>query len=339
MFGRRDSRMADHPQHDHGSHGHTHGVIDPSIATTQRGIWAIKWSFLGLMLTALLQVVVVWFSGSVALLADTIHNFGDAATAIPLWIAFRLARWRPSQRFTYGYGRVEDLAGVAIVLMILFSAIVAGYEAIDRLLHPRAVEHLWAVAVASLMGFLGNELVAIFRIKVGKEIGSAALIADGYHARVDGLTSLAVLFGVSGVWLGYPMADAIVGLLITVAILGIVWQSGKAVFTRMLDGIEPKVIGEIKHAAQHVTGVRDVTEVRVRWIGHRLHAEVNIAVAPEFPVAEGHAIAHEVHHQLLHHLRYLSGAVIHVDPVEKSGERHHRIAAHSHDGLPVHSHE
>lgn len=342
MFGRRDSRMANHPndpQREHESHGHTHGVIDPSIATTQRGIWAIKWSFLGLMLTALLQVVVVWFSGSVALLADTIHNFGDAATAIPLWIAFRLARWRPSQRFTYGYGRVEDLAGVVIVLIILLSAIVAAYEATDRLLHPRAVEYLWAVAAASLIGFLGNELVALFRIKVGKEIGSAALIADGYHARVDGLTSLAVLFGAIGVWLGYPMADPIVGLLITVAILGIVWQSGKAVFTRMIDGIEPEVIDEIKHASQHVTGVQDVTETRARWIGHRLHAEVNIAVAPELSVAGGHAIAHEVRHQLLHHLRYLSGAVIHVDPVEKSGERHHRIAPHSHDDLPVHSHE
>ncbi|MGH2348213.1 MAG: cation diffusion facilitator family transporter [bacterium] len=326
--------------HTHGSegHGHTHGVIDPSIATTARGIWAIKWSFVGLMITAVLQVVVVYLSGSVALLADTIHNVGDAATAIPLWIAFLFARARPTKRFPFGYGRVEDLAGVVIVLIILFSAVVAGYEAIDRLIHPRTIGYLGAVVAASIIGFIGNEAVAVFRIKVGKEIGSAALIADGYHARVDGWTSLAVLVGALGVWLGYPLADPLVGLGITVAILGIVWQSGKAVFTRMLDGVEPGVIDDIHHAAHHVQGVRDVTEARARWIGHRLHAEVNVAVAGELSVVEAHAIAKEVHHQLLHHVPYLAGATIHVDPADEAGEAHHRITAHSHDGLPVHSH-
>ncbi|MBI4642050.1 MAG: cation transporter [Candidatus Tectomicrobia bacterium] len=341
MFWKQDSHKAHHPHnhhHEHESHGHTHGVIDPSVTTSQRGIWAIKWSFGGLLVTALLQVVVVLLSGSVALLADTIHNFGDAATAIPLWVAFTLARWKPGKRFTYAYGRVEDLAGVAIVLIILFSAIVAGYESVDRLFHPWTVEYLWAVIAASVIGFLGNEAVAIFRIKVGKEIRSAALIADGYHARVDGWTSLAVLFGALGVWLGYPLADPVVGLLITTAILGIVWQSGKAVFTRMLDGVEPDVIDEIEHAAHHVPGVREITEVRARWLGHRLHAEVNIAVDPELSVAEGHAIAKEVNHQLLHHLPYLSVAMIHVDPAEEAGEHYHHIAEHSHDGLPVHSH-
>ncbi len=197
------SRSDSHDSHD----AHRHGTVDPSILTTDRGIWALKWSLLGLLATALFQITIVWLSGSVALLADTIHNFGDAATAIPLWVAFRLARWSPSRRFTYGYGRVEDLAGVAVVLTILFSAIVAGYESIERLLHPQEVSYLVGVVVASVIGFLGNEAVAILRIKVGKEIGSAALIADGYHARVDGLTSLAVLFGAGGVWLGYPLAD------------------------------------------------------------------------------------------------------------------------------------
>jgi cation diffusion facilitator family transporter len=274
----------------------------------------------------------------VALLADTIHNFGDAATAIPLWVAFTLARRKPSRRFTYGYGRVEDLAGVAIVLTILFSAIVAGYESVNRLLHPRSVEYLWAVVAASVIGFLGNEAVAIFRIRVGREIGSAALVADGYHARVDGLTSLAVLFGAVGVWLGYPLADPAVGLLITVAILHVVWDSARAVFTRLLDGVDPQVIDEIRHAVNHMAGVEDVTEVRVRWIGHRLHAELNIAVSPELTVGEGHEIAREVRHQLLHHLRYLSNATIHIDPVDGSGERYHRIPEHAHDNLPAHSH-
>lgn len=186
------------PSHVH-SGGHTHGVIDPSIITSKRGIWAIKWSLIGLMATAILQVVIVYYSGSVALLADTIHNVGDALTAVPLWLAFRMSTWKPTKRFTYGYGRVEDLAGIAIVLTILFSAVLAAYESIDRLFHPQAVQFLWAVVAASLIGFAGNEIVAVFRIRVGKEFGSAALIADGHHARIDGLTSLAVFFGAVGV--------------------------------------------------------------------------------------------------------------------------------------------
>jgi cation diffusion facilitator family transporter len=334
---RSEEHQHTHPR-GHGEHGHTHGAVDPTIATSERGIWAIKWSFVGLMATALLQLVVVLMSGSVALLSDTIHNFGDAATAVPLGIAFALTRLGVSRRFTFGYGRVEDLAGVLIVLIILFSAVVAGYQAVERIINPQPVGLVWAVAAASLVGFIGNEAVAVFRIRVGREIGSAALVADGYHARTDGWTSLAVLAGAVGVWVGYPLADPIVGLLIAVAILVIVWRSGKAVFTRLLDGVEPEAIEEIRHAASHVSGVEEVSEVRARWLGHRLHAEVNIAVDPELSVAEGHTIAREVNHQLLHHLSYLNGAVIHVDPVEEAGEDHHRISAHSHDGLPTHSH-
>src|SRR5215212_1965013 len=247
----------EHP-HDHPEgHGHTHGAVDPSIATSERGIWAVKWSFVALFVTALLQLVVVLLSGSVALLSDTIHNFGDAATAIPLGIAFALTRLGVSRRFTFGYGKVEDLAGVVIVLIIL-SAVVAGYQAVERLINPQPVGFLWAVAGASLVGFLGNEAVAVFRVRVGREIGSAALVADGYHARTDGWTSLAVLLGAVGVWLGYPLADPIVGLLIAAAILLIVWQSGKAIFTRLLDGVEPEAIEEIRHAAGEVPGVEDV---------------------------------------------------------------------------------
>jgi cation diffusion facilitator family transporter len=330
--------MAHDHQHGHAEHGHTHGAVDPSIATSERGMWAVKWSFVGLFVTALLQVVVVVISSSVALLSDMIHNFGDALTAVPLWIAFALARLGASRRFTFGYGRVEDLAGVVVVLIILFSAVVAGYQAIERIIHPQPVGLLWAVAAAALVGFVGNEAVAIFRIRVGRQIGSAALIADGYHARTDGWTSLAVLLGAVGVWLGYPLADPIVGLLIVAAILVIVWQLGKTVFTRLLDGVEPEVIEEIRHAAQDVPGVEEAAEVRARWLGHRLRAEVNVAVDPELSVAEGHAIAREVNHRLLHELRYLDMAVVHVDPVQEVGEEHHRVRVHSHDGLPPHSH-
>lgn len=344
MFTLMAQHLHDHRNHSHedghgyGKHGHTHGAIDPSITTSERGIWAIKWSFIGLAATALLQIVVVLLSHSVGLLADTIHNFGDAATAIPLWIAFMLSRWKPNEKFTYGYGRVEDLAGMAIVLTIFVSAVVAGYETVQRFLHPQPVGYLWAVMAASVIGFVGNEVVAIFRIRVGREIESAALIADGYHARTDGWTSLAVFFGAVGVWMGYPLADPTVGALITIAIAQIVWQSAKAVFTRALDGVDPKIIDELRHAATHIRGVEKVTDVRARWLGHRLYAEMNVAVAPQLSVEEGHALAKEVRHEAMHHFGYLSNVVIHIDPMQEAGEEFHRIHAHTHDGLPVHSH-
>ena len=264
-------------------HDHTHGIVDPTIATTERGIWAIKWSF-------------------VILAADGRRAVGRR---LPLrqcraarrhhpqyWrcrhghpAVDRFCRWRaasPLPTFTYGYGRVEDFAGIAIVLIILFSALVAGYEAIDRLIHPRPVVHLGWLAAAGVIGFLGNEAVAVFRIKVGRQINSAALIADGYHARTDGLTSLAVVLGALGVWLGFPVADPIIGLLITVAILGIVWQSGKAVLTRMLDGVEPHIVRDLRHSAEHAQGVVKVDSVRARWLGHRLYAEMGLALDPAF---------------------------------------------------------
>jgi cation diffusion facilitator family transporter len=313
-----------HGHGDGGRHGHTHGVIDATVATSDRGIWAIKWSFIILAITAALQFAVVVASGSVALLADMIHNIGDAVTAVPLWIAFRLALRKPSPRFTYGLGRVEDLAGVTIVGIILSSAIVAGWEAVDRLIHPQPITLLWAVAAAGAAGFLGNEACAIFRIRVGREIDSAALIADGYHARTDGLTSLAVVVGAAGVWLGFPLADPIIGLLITIAIFGIVWQSAKAVFTRLLDGVEPDVVGDIRHAAGHISEVSEVLGVRARWLGHRLTAEVDIAVDGRTTVQEAEAVSSKIEHEILEHVPALSAAQVRSRPVahSDSDDRH-----------------
>jgi cation diffusion facilitator family transporter len=335
----------EHHEHGHGSrstahgHRHTHGVVDPSIVSTDRGLWALKWSFVGLMVTAMIQVGVFALSGSVGLLADTIHNFADAATAIPLGIAFLLAKRRATRRFTYGLGRVEDLAGLAIIVTIAASAVFASYEAIRRLLHPQPVEMLWAVMLASVIGFVGNEAVAVFRVRVGREIGSAALVADGYHARVDGWTSLAVLVGAVGVWAGYPLADPVVGILISAVIFILVWQAARAVLLRALDGVEAETLDAIGHAAGHVPSVEEVTDVRARWIGHRLHAEVSVTVPGGFSVAEGHEIAREVRHQLLHHLPHLGRVTVHVDPYGQSGERHHGIGEHAHDGLPTHFHD
>lgn len=330
--GHRHGHGHDHEGDTHGhgeGHSHTHGVVTPSIATTERGIWVIKWSFIILAITAVMQFAVVLASGSVALLADTIHNVGDAATAIPLWIAFRLARRKPTATFTYGFGRAEDLAGIAIVLIILVSAIVAGYQGVDRLIHPQAIEQLGWLTAAGLVGFLGNEVVAVFRIRVGRQINSAALIADGYHARTDGLTSLAVVGGAAGVWLGFPLADPIIGLLITIAIFGIVWQSARAVFTRMLDGVEPGIVDEIRHAAGHVAGIDEVMDAKARWVGHKLHTDLVVAVNNGLTVAATNAIAASLRRELRAHLPALAVASVRFDGTAED------VASPS---APVHGH-
>lgn len=303
-----------HSHHDGAAgHGHTHGVIDPSLSSSERGIWAIKWSFVILGITSVLQLIVVITSGSVALLADTIHNVGDATTAIPLWIAFALVRRKPTETFNYGLGRVEDLAGMVVVLIILFSAIVAGYEAINRLVHPQRITQLMAVAVAGVIGFIGNEVVAVFRIRVGRAMNSAALIADGYHARTDGLTSLAVVLGAAGVWAGFPLADPFIGLLITIAILGIVWQSAKAIITRSLDGVSPAVVAEIRHAAGQVPGINRLVEVKARWLGHKLNTDLTIAVDDKLTVVEASRIAAALKEKLREHLPPLGLATVQLD--------------------------
>lgn len=328
------------PGHEHGgsSHGHTHGTIDASLTASERGLWAVKWAFIGLGVTTVIQVAIYYYSSSIALLADAIHNVGDAGTALPLGIAFLFSNRKPTKRFTYGFGRIEDLAGLVVVLTILASAAFAGYESIDRFFHPHEVSHLWAVALGGIVGFLGNEGVAIFRIKVGKEMGSAALVADGYHARTDGIASLAVVVSAIGVYLGYPLADPVIGILMTILILRIVWESSVAVFTRILDGVGPEIPDQIKNEARKTGGVVDVSEVRVRWLGHRMHAELNVAVAESLSVEAGHEIALAVRHDLLHNLQFLSDATIHVDPANASGETHHRIEEHKHGEESPHSH-
>ena len=297
------------------AHSHdVHEKVDDALETNELGIRALKISLVGLGLTALFQVVIVLISGSTALLADTIHNFGDAATSLPLWLAFALQRRGRNRTFTYGYGRTEDVAGVMIVALIFVSACVAGYASLRKIIDPQPITHLWWVAAAAVVGFIGNEAVAVFRIRVGKRICSAALIADGKHSQVDGFTSLAVLAGVIGVALGVPVLDPLIGLVITVTILFIVKDAAKAVFRRLLDGIEPGILAEVEHAPTHVVGVLEVHEARARWLGHKVHADLHITVDPQLSVAESHGIVERVQQALAEHVTAFGGATIHVCP-------------------------
>jgi cation diffusion facilitator family transporter len=306
------------------AHSHdSHERVDAAMETHERGIWALKISLVVLGLTALFQAAIVWLSGSTALLADTVHNFGDAATSLPLWIAFALMRRGQTRRFTYGFGRAEDVAGVIIVGLIFLSACVAGYESIKKLIDPQPVTHLWWVAAAAIVGFAGNEAVAVFRMRVGKEIGSAALIADGQHSRVDGLTSLAVLVGAIGVAVGVPILDPLVGLAITVAILLIVKDAATAVFLRLLDGVEPRILAEIEQVPLHVEGVQDVHQARARWLGHRIQVDLHLTVDRRLSVAESHAIVERVQKALAERVPWFGEATIHVCPCS------HPEAAHA----------
>lgn len=316
----------DHDHHDHSdgllgrlkhifAHSHaTHERVDAALETSERGIWALKVSLVGLGLTALLQVIIVMVSGSVALLADTIHNFADAGTSIPLWIAFALIRRGANSRFTYGYGRAEDVAGVIIVLVIFASACVAGYESFMRLVEPEPIQQLGWVAVAAVIGFIGNEAVAVFRIRVGREIGSAALVADGLHSRVDGFTSLAVLGSVIGVALGAPILDPLIGLGITVAILFIVKDAATSVLRRLMDGIEPEILEAATHAPQHVDGIQGVAEVRARWVGHRVNVEMDVSARPELSVQDAFDLSRRVEDVLAEHVPAFGRAHVRVRP-------------------------
>jgi len=328
--------------HDHGSgpmgwlrgtFAHSHNIedkIDNEMEGNERGIRALKISLVILLITAALQVAVVLISGSVALLADTIHNFGDATTSIPLWIAFALAKRGANRRFTYGYGKVEDVAGALIVLIIFFSACVAAYESVRKLIHPETITNIGWVAIAALIGFLGNEIVAVFRLRVGREIGSAALVADGMHARVDGFTSLAVLIGVLGVWLGVPILDPIIGIAITIAILFIVRDAATAVWRRLIDGIEPETVDEIADVAGQVPGVERVERVRARWVGHRIQADVTLIMDEDQSFRDSSAVILAVRRALLMRVRGLSLLTVEAVPpsmVEGAGNMQRAVVS------------
>ena len=289
----------------------------------------VLWISLGLLaVTALIQAAVTALSGSVALLGDTLHNAADALTAVPLGVAFVLGRRPPTRRYTYGYGRAEDLAGIVIVLTIAASSALAAYEAVTRLIHPQHVSHLLAVAAAALVGFAGNELAARYRIRTGRKIGSAALVADGLHARTDGLTSLAVLLGAGGVALGWDWADPVVGLGITAAILAVLRQAAREIYRRLMDAVDPALVDQAEIILRATPGVLDVGQVRLRWVGHQIRAECEIVVAPDITAVYAHELTVAAEHALLHAIPRLSGALVHADPRVQGADPHHVLADH-----------
>ena len=295
------------------SHDHTHSV-DDAMRDSDAGIRAVKISLAVLGVTAVAQCVIVALSGSVALFADTVHNFSDALTAVPLWIAFAMSRRSATRRYTYGFGRVEDLAGLFVLAVIAISAVVAAVEAIRRLFDPVPLAHLGWVAAAGVVGFLGNEVVALYRIRVGKRIGSAALRADGMHARADGLTSLAVVAGAIGAALGFPAADPIVGLVIAGAIAVVLVFAARDVFGRLLDRVDPDLVDNAVAVLAARPGVRAVRRVRMRWTGHQLEADAELDVDPSLSLADAHAVAHSAEHELAHSIPNLGSVIVHAYP-------------------------
>jgi cation diffusion facilitator family transporter len=335
------SHGPDHHDHDHGSgwwhrlrhlitpHSHDSAdKVDSALESSREGLRALWISLLVLGATAALQAVVVVFSGSVALLGDTLHNVADALTAVPLGVAFILGRRAATRAYTYGFGRAEDLAGIVIVLVIAGSSIAAGWTAVDRLLDPQPMSHLPWVLAAGVIGFAGNEIVARYRIGVGRRIGSAALVADGLHARTDGFTSLAVVLAAAGSWLGWQWADPAVGLAITVAIAFVLKDAAREVYRRLMDRVDPDLVDQAEQALRAVPGVRDVSKLRLRWIGHQMHAEATLVVDTDLSLLAAHEIAADAEHQLNHQVPRLTGATVHVDPASHPGDDHHTGLSH-----------
>jgi cation diffusion facilitator family transporter len=330
--------------HDHEDHEHRGGLVglvqsllaphshdaansvDSALESTAKGIRAVKVSLVVLLATSGLQVILVVVTGSVALLADTIHNFADGLTAVPLWIAFVVGGRAANKRYTYGYGRSEDLAGLFVLVMIALSSALAAWASIDRLIHPQPISNLALLAGAGVIGFAGNELVALYRIRVGKDIGSAALVADGYHARTDGLTSLAVVLGAIGVFLGFPQADPIIGLLITGAILWVLKTAAAQIFARLMDAVDPALTDAVERAAAQ-PGVVEVTSTRLRWIGHRIEAEAHVTVDSDLTTLESHEIAETVRHAIFHDVPKVSDVIVHVDPCDHAEADPHRTTS------------
>jgi cation diffusion facilitator family transporter len=334
----RDDHAGHHPHHEHAdahdgaAHDHDHSVVDSEVATNRRALRAVKVSALALGVTALVQFAIVAVSGSVALLSDALHNIGDVAGTLTLLVAFTVARRPSSDAYPYGWRRAEDLGGLVIVLAIAVSAGLAGWESARALLGEHSVHNTgWAFA-AAVAGILGNEGVARYKIRVGNEIDSPALIADGQHARTDGLASAGAAVGIAGAWIGLPVLDPIAGLAITGAIVWVLFDVGRPVLRRLLDAVEPDLIVGLSGAAAAVDGVDGVHDVRARRAGRAVLVQLHIDLPPDLPLREAHATAERVRHGIMHFDPQVAAVDVHVDPAGEHDEAHRDTAHHRPDG-------
>jgi cation diffusion facilitator family transporter len=311
-------------------YGHTHdrpAQSDP-LYTNELGIRTVKWALAALGLTTILQIIIYMTSGSVALLADTVHNLGDALNSVPLWIAFVLARRVGNKRYNYGYGRAEDIAGLLIVVSIGFSAGYILWESIQKFINPEPPDHLPWVAAAALIGFVGNEIVAILQIQVGRRIGSEAMITDGRHAQVDGLTSLSVLTAVIGVALGAPIVDPIVGILMGIAIVFITRDAIVAMWYRLMDAIDPRLYEQSEQTLTRHKTIKSVEQLRLRWVGHALYLEARLALDSTLTTAEADKVVGAVCHDLYHTIPNLTDTMISITPWNANGTQQERQFDH-----------
>ncbi len=317
-----------HGEHNEKGHGHEHGKVDADLYGNREGLRAVQISTAGMLLVSVIQFAIAWIGGSAGLFADALHNFGDVFTTIALWIAFVISNRAANQRYTYGYYRSEDLAGIFIVLVIIASATASAVESVQKLTSGNIPTQIYLSMAAALVGVAGNELLAQYKISVGKQINSVSLIADGHHSRIDGLTSLAAFIGLVGVKLGFPKADPIAGIVITIVIVTVVFSTSRSVLQRLLDAVDPHVVPSIISLSNAVPGVEQVTVVRARWVGHTLHVVMTIEVDAELTLSKAHAIAEEVRHQLFHEINGISEVLIHTDPSSASGDYHQELAHH-----------
>jgi cation diffusion facilitator family transporter len=323
-----------HDEHEHGhghkhdGHGHEHGTVNVELYSNKVGLRAVQISTAGMLLVSLIQFAIAIIGGSAGLFADALHNASDVLTTIALWIAFALSSRAANQRYTYGYHRAEDLAGIFIVLVIIASAAASAFESIMKLTSGTVPTYLYLGMAAAAVGIIGNEALAQYKISVGKRINSVPLIADGQHSRIDGLTSLAALVGLVGVALHAPIADPTAGLVITVVIITVVYSTSRSVLQRLLDAVDPHILPLIYAVASEVSGVKGVNDIRARWVGHALYVSLNIEVEATLTLAQAHDIAEEVRHRLFHRVEGIARAIIHTDPYSEGVDPHEKLAHH-----------
>lgn len=296
-------------------HGHSHLPGNTMAASTQEGLRVVAIATAGMLLVAGVEFAIFSISQSAGLLSDALHNLGDVLTTAALWVAFLIARRPPTKRFTYGFSRAEDLAGAFIALVITVSAGAAAFESYRRLVTHAMPTQIGLGIAAALFGFVGNEVLAEYKIRAGRRLHSAPLVADGQHSRADGLTSLAAAVGLALTFLGWHEADPIAGLLISVAILYILIDVGREVLHRLLDAVDPAIVDEVREHALSVSGVREVEDIRARWAGRQLYVALNLGADATMTLAEAHAIAERVRQEVLAHVAGAAMVDIHVDPV------------------------